>query len=83
MSSFYKEQEFTKNNTLPGAKVVEFLNEFRSLLDKHNVKLYTTSCELYINNLGFIGMLEDNIATVEVVDGDEVLYTSKQKTNLL
>ena len=81
MSSFYKEQEFTQNIILPELKVVEFLNEFRELLDKHNAKLYTTSCELYMNSLGFIGMLEDNIETVEVIDGDEVLYTSKIKSN--
>ncbi len=77
MSTIYKEQDFTQTNALPEEKIVLFLNELRGLLDKHNVKLYTTSCELFINNLGFIGMLEDNIETIEIVDGDEVLYTSK------
>ena len=77
MSTIYKEQDFTQTNTLPEDKIVLFLNDLRDLLDKHNVKLYTTSCELFINNLGFIGMLEDNIETIEIVDGDEVLYTSK------
>ena len=83
MSSIYKEQDFAQNIILPEVMVVEFLNEFRELLDKHNVKLYTTNCELYMNSLGFVGMLEDNIETVEVVDGDEILYTSKQKSNSL
>ena len=77
MSTIYKEQDFTQTNTLPKDKIVLFLNDLRGLLDKHNVKLYTTSCELFINNVGFIGMLEDNIETIEIVDGDEVLYTSK------
>tara|TARA_B100000902_G_C26653147_1_gene594786 strand:- start:45 stop:299 length:255 start_codon:yes stop_codon:yes gene_type:complete len=83
MSSIYKEQDFAQNIILPEVNVVKFLNELRELLDKHNVKLYTTNCELYMNNLGFVGMLEDNIETVEVVDGDEILYTSKQKNNSL
>lgn len=77
MSTIYKEKDFTKNFGLPEDKVVNFLNDLRVLLNKHNAKLYTTSCELYLNNLGFVGMLEDNIETVEVVDGDEVLYASK------
>tara|TARA_B100000123_G_scaffold237808_1_gene189745 strand:+ start:289 stop:528 length:240 start_codon:yes stop_codon:yes gene_type:complete len=79
MSSIYKEQDYTQTIIVDDSKIVNFLNEFRELLDKHNVKLYTTSCELYINNLGFVGMLEDNIETIEIVDGDEVLYTSKVK----
>ena len=83
MSSIYKEQDFAQNIILPEVNVVKFLNELRELLDKHNVKLYTTNCELYMNNLGFVGMLEDNIETVEVVDGDEILYTSKPKNNSL
>jgi len=77
MSTIYKEKDFAQNFGLPEDKVVNFLNDLRGLLNKHNAKLYTTSCELYLNNLGFVGMLEDNIETVEVVDGDEVLYTSK------
>ena len=79
MSSIYKVQDYTQTIIVDDSKIVNFLNEFRELLDKHNVKLYTTSCELYINNLGFVGMLEDNIETIEIVDGDEVLYTSKVK----
>tara|TARA_B100001173_G_scaffold230563_1_gene200432 strand:+ start:104 stop:343 length:240 start_codon:yes stop_codon:yes gene_type:complete len=79
MSSIYKEQDYTQTVIVDDSKIVNFLNEFRELLDKHNVKLYTTSCELYINNLGFVGMLEDNIETIEIVDGDEVLHTSKVK----
>ena len=57
MSTIYKEQDFTQTNTLPEDKIVLFLNDLRDLLDKHNVKLYTTSCELFINNLGFIFLM--------------------------
>lgn len=81
MSSIYKEQDFTQTLVVPGDQVVSFLNDLRTLLDKHNVKLYTTSCELYMNNLGFVGMLEDNIETIDVVDGDEILYSSKSNEN--
>ena len=56
--------------------VTNFINDLRLLLDKHEVKLYTNNCEIYINKLGFIGNLEDNIETVEVTEGDEILYTS-------
>ena len=79
MSSIYKDQDFTQTLIVPGEKVVSFLNDLRELLDKHNAKLYTTGCELYLDGLGFVGMLEDNIEKVEVVDGDEVLYASKEK----
>ena len=56
--------------------VTNFINDLRLLLDKHEVKLYTSNCEIYINKLGFIGNLEDNIETIEVTEGDEILYTS-------
>ncbi len=56
--------------------VTNFINDLRLLLDKHEVKLYTSNCEIYINNLGFVGNLEDNIETIEVTEGDEILYTS-------
>ena len=79
MSSSYTEEDFTKMIVASEDKVVSFLNELRDLLDKHKTKLYTTSCELYMDGLGFIGILEDNIETVELVDDDEVLYTSKIK----
>jgi hypothetical protein len=80
MSSIYKEQDFTKTLAVPKDKVVGFLNELRELLDKHKAKLYTTSCEIYLGGIGFVGMLEDNIASIEIVDDDEVLYSSKLKS---
>mgnify|MGYP001207382534 CR=1 FL=1 len=60
-------------------KTIEFLKDLRTLLDKHGAKLYTTCCELYIDSMGFIGMLEDNIESIEVVDGNDILYSSKEK----
>ena len=32
-----------------------------------------------MDNLGYVGILEDNIETVEVSDGAEVLYSSTVK----
>jgi hypothetical protein len=67
-------KEYTSNNT--ETVVVNFINDLRLCLDKHRVKLYTSNCEVYIDKLGFVGNLEDNIETVEITEGDEVLYTS-------
>lgn len=58
------------------AVVVNFLNELRMLLDKHRAKIYSSDCELYIDSIGYVGSLEDNIDCVEITDGDEVLYSS-------
>ena len=63
----------------PSDKVVSFLNDLRQILDKHNAKLYASDCELFMDNLGYVGILEDNIETVEVSDGAEVLYSSTVK----
>tara|TARA_B100001063_G_C16708804_1_gene526843 strand:- start:800 stop:1042 length:243 start_codon:yes stop_codon:yes gene_type:complete len=75
MSSGFKEEVvvLTSNSN---DKVVNFLNELRVLLDKHNAKLYATDCELFMNGLGYVGMLEDNIETIEISDGAEIIYTS-------
>ena len=67
-------KDYSSNST--EALITNFINDLRLLLDKHAVKLYTSNCEIYINKLGFIGNLEDNIETIEVTDGDEILYTS-------
>ena len=77
MSSIKKTEivkEYSSSNE--EKSVISFINDLRLCLDKHGVKLYTSNCEVYINNLGFVGNLEDNIETIEVIDGDEVLYTS-------
>jgi len=75
MSSGFKEEVvvLTSNSN---DNVVNFLNELRVLLDKHNAKLYATDCELFMNGLGYVGMLEDNIETIEISDGAEIIYTS-------
>ena len=75
MSSGFKEEVvvLTSNSN---DKVVNFLNELRVLLDKHNAKLYATDCELFMNGFGYVGMLEDNIETIEISDGAEIIYTS-------
>tara|TARA_B100000927_G_C16072345_1_gene311737 strand:- start:123 stop:365 length:243 start_codon:yes stop_codon:yes gene_type:complete len=75
MTSGFKEEVVVLTSN-PRDKVVNFLNDLRQLLDKHNAKLYATDCELFMNNLGYVGMLEDNIETVEISDGSEIIYTS-------
>lgn len=75
MSSGFKEEivVLTSNSN---DRVVDFLNELRVLLDKHKAKLYATDCELFMNDLGYVGMLEDNIESIEVSDGGEVIFSS-------
>lgn len=75
MTSGFKEEVVVLTSN-PNDKVVNFLNDLRQLLDKHKAKLYATDCELFMNDLGYVGMLEDNIETVEISDGSEILYTS-------
>lgn len=75
MTSGFKEEVIVLTSS-PSDKVVSFLNDLRQLLDKHNAKLYATDCELFMNDLGYVGILEDNIETVEISDGSEILYTS-------
>jgi len=73
-------EEVVVLTTNPKDKVVSFLNDLRVLLNKHNAKLYATDCELFMNGLGYVGMLEDNIETTEISDGNELLYTSSVKS---
>ena len=73
-------EEVVVLTTNPKDKVVSFLNDLRELLDKHNAKLYATDCELFMNGLGYVGMLEDNIDTTEISEGNELLYTSSIKS---
>jgi hypothetical protein len=73
-------EEVVVLTTNPKDKVVSFLNDLRELLDKHNAKLYATDCELFMNGLGYVGMLEDNIETTEISEGNELLYTSSVKS---
>ena len=75
MTSGFKEEVVVLTSS-PNDKVVSFLNYLRNILDKHKAKLYATDCELFMNGLGYVGMLEDNIETVEISDGSEILYTS-------
>jgi len=73
----FKEKDYQQSFIDPKTKVLSFLKEMRTLLDKHKVKIYASDCEIYIDGLGFIGSIEDNIETIDIVDGEEILYTSK------
>jgi hypothetical protein len=80
MSSGFKEEVVVLTSS-PSDKVVGFLNDLRKLLDKHKAKLYTTDCELFIDGLGYIGTLEDNIESIDISDYNEVIYTSSIENN--
>jgi len=71
---FKKETIILQSN--PEDKIVNFLNDLRNLLNKHKAKLYSSDCELYLDNIGYVGSLEDNIDCVEITDGYDVLYSS-------
>tara|TARA_B100000035_G_C20895840_1_gene507131 strand:- start:275 stop:508 length:234 start_codon:yes stop_codon:yes gene_type:complete len=71
---FKKETVVLQSN--PEDKIINFLNDLRNLLDKHKAKLYSSDCELYLDNIGYVGSLEDNIDCVEITDGYNVLYSS-------
>ncbi len=72
----FKEKDYQQSFIDPKTKILSFLNEMRTLLDNHKVKLYVTDCEIYIDGIGFVGNIEDNIETLDIVDGEEILYTS-------
>jgi len=63
-------------------RVKYFLDDLRSLLDKHKVKLYGHECEVYIEGQGYIGYLEDNVETIDIVEGEETLYTSQKSITI-
>lgn len=75
-SKGFNKNEFKNISTNSTEKVISFLNDLRDVLNKHDVKLYGEGCEVYIKNLGYIGYLEDNIQTIEIIEGDETLYSS-------
>tara|TARA_E500000331_G_scaffold358184_1_gene423257 strand:+ start:452 stop:691 length:240 start_codon:yes stop_codon:yes gene_type:complete len=79
MSTRLKEEDNKQAFVDPKTKVKNFLKDLRNLLDSHRVKIYTCDCEVYIDGLGFIGTLEDNVETLEIVDGDEILYSTERK----
>jgi hypothetical protein len=72
----FNEKDYTSIENNSSNKVKNFLNDLRDLLNKHDVKLYGEGCEVYIKSLGYIGYLEDNIQTVEIIEGEETLYSS-------
>jgi len=78
MPSTFKKIDYSNYESSSENKIVSFLNDLRILLNKHDVKLYGDGCEVYVKNLGYIGYLEDNIQTIEIIDGNESLYSSNE-----
>jgi hypothetical protein len=78
MSSSFKEQDLTQFTYTSKDNVTLFCLELRELLDKYDAKLYSDGCELYLNKSGFVGYIEDNIETVDIIEGDKVIFTSKR-----
>ena len=81
-TSGFSEINYTQMNSNDNERIKYFLNDLRSLLDKHKVKLYSHECEVYIEGQGYIGYLEDNVETVDIVEGEETLYSSKKSITI-
>ena len=68
----------TKNFTSQNKNIQRFLDDLRNLLDEHNAKLYINQCELYLDSEGYVGFIEDNFLTVDLIlEGGEVIASSK------
>jgi hypothetical protein len=78
----FSELDYTKFNSNTDERVKYFLNDLRSLLDKHKIKLYSHECEVYIEGQGYIGYLEDNVETIDIVEGEETLYSSQKSITI-
>ena len=76
MTSGFKEEVVVLGSS-SNDKITNFLSDLRVLLDKYGAKLYSSDCELYIDGIGYVGSLEDNIESIEITEGHEVLYSSR------
>ena len=78
MNSGFKVEDFSALilQTKSKDNIEDFLSDLRNLLDNYDVKLYSNDCEVYIKGRGYIGYLEDNIETIDIVEGEETLYSS-------
>jgi len=81
-SKGFTETDYVYSNASSDKRVNYFLNDLRALLDKHNVKLYSHECEVYIEGQGYVGYLEDNVETIDIVEGEETLYTSQKSITI-
>ena len=66
------------------SKVIEFLNNFRDLLDNHKAKItcYGGDIEIYIDGIGYVGYLEDDEDQLNLSDGENILFKSKNSSNI-
>lgn len=74
----FSEIDYTQLNSNSNERVKHFLDDLRNLLDKHRIKLYSHECEVYIEGQGYIGYLEDNVETVDIIEGEETLFSSQK-----
>ena len=74
----FSEIDYAQFTSSADERVKYFLNDLRVLLDKHKVKIYSHECEVYIEGQGYVGYLEDNVETVDIVEGEETLYSSQK-----
>lgn len=74
----FSEIDYSQFSSNADERVRYFLNDLRTLLDKHKVKIYGHECEVYIEGQGYIGYLEDNVETIDIVEGEETLYSSQK-----
>jgi len=78
----FSEIDYSQFSSSTDERVKYFLNDLRDLLDKHKVKLYSHECEVYIEGQGYVGYLEDNVETVDIVEGEETLYSSQKSITI-
>lgn len=78
----FSEIDYSQFKSNADERIKYFLNDLRALLDKHNVKLYSHECEVYIEGQGYIGYLEDNVESIDIVEGEETLYSSQKSIDI-
>lgn len=63
------------NNTVNNKKINKFLHDLKDVLKNNGARLVYDECELYIEGVGYVGFIEDNIDSLELVDSGEVIVS--------
>ena len=61
----------------------KFLQELCQLMSKYKAEIRGDLIELYMQKHGFVGYLEDNIDTVDIVLHDECILSCKKNKDSL
>jgi len=66
------------NNTTNNKSIKSFMNDLKNILSEHGARLHFDQCELFLNNCGYVGFIEDNIDTIDLVESGEVIVSLKK-----